>query len=292
MTKTVLLALILSGVTGALAGYLGSLMLTKRMALMGGALGHLTLPGIALALLYDFDVSLGALVFLGLGVSVIWYLEQKTHLHLEALTAVVFSTSLATAFLFLPRQEADIALLGDVSHVTVFMVLAIVTIATGIFLTARHIYSRTVLIGISPDLAASRGIDLRWHNTLYLLCVALTVALGVRIVGGVDDRRASRRTGLYGPKRELEPKAVCIFQHGCRWPGVGTRRSWLRRDRTAARAVDRYRQRAFVSRVGVRQGAVREGAVVRVLGRRSARATAFRVTSPKSLHSLHDHAGH
>jgi zinc transport system permease protein len=185
MTKTVLLALILSGVTGALAGYLGSLMLTKRMALMGGALGHLTLPGVALALLYDFDVSLGALVFLGLGVSVIWYLEQKTHLHLEALTAVVFSTSLATAFLFLPRQEADIALLGDVSHVTIFTVLATVTIATGIFLTVRHIYSLTVLIGISPDLAASRGIDLRWHNTLYLLCVALTVALGVRIVGGL-----------------------------------------------------------------------------------------------------------
>jgi zinc transport system permease protein len=35
-------------------------MLTKRMALMGVALSHLTLPGVALALLYDFDVSLGA----------------------------------------------------------------------------------------------------------------------------------------------------------------------------------------------------------------------------------------
>jgi ABC-type Mn2+/Zn2+ transport system permease subunit len=42
---------------GGAAGYLGSLMLSKRMALVAGPLGHLTLPGIALALLYDFNVS-------------------------------------------------------------------------------------------------------------------------------------------------------------------------------------------------------------------------------------------
>lgn len=43
----------------------------------------------------------------------------------------------------------------------------------------------TVLIGISPDLAAARGIDPRWHDAVYLICIALTVALGVRIVGGL-----------------------------------------------------------------------------------------------------------
>lgn len=185
MTVGILFALILSGVTGAVAGYLGSLMLTGRTALMGGALGHLTLPGIALALLYDFDVSLGALLFLGLGVWLIWYLEQKTQLHLEALTAVVFSTSLATAFLFLPENQAEIALLGDVSRVTVVTVAITVAVAAGLFLTIRHLYSSAVLIGISPDLAATRGIDLRRQNLVYLICVAMTVALGVRVVGGL-----------------------------------------------------------------------------------------------------------
>ena len=88
--EKILLALILAGTIGAIAGYLGSLMLSKRMALMGGALGHLILPGVALALLYDFDVSIGAALFLAFGVLIIWLLEQKTRLHLEALTAVVF----------------------------------------------------------------------------------------------------------------------------------------------------------------------------------------------------------
>jgi ABC-type Mn2+/Zn2+ transport system permease subunit len=185
MLSQIFLALILSGAIGAIAGYLGSLMLTKRMALMGGALGHLTLPGVALALLYDFDVSLGAVLFLAFGVSIIWFLEQKTRLHLEALTAVVFSTSLATAFLFLPEEKTDIALLGDISRLSPVAVFISVMISLGLFWAIKSIYAELVLAGISPDLAQTTGADLKRNNTIYLICIAITVALGVRIVGGL-----------------------------------------------------------------------------------------------------------
>jgi len=185
MTTKILLALIMSGTIGAIAGYLGSLMLSKRMALMGGALGHLTLPGVALALLYDFDVSVGATLFLAFGVLLIWLLEQKTRLHLEALTAVVFSASLATAFLFLPKEEIDIALLGDVSQITPVTVLITVIISLLLFFTVKKIYSSMVLASISSDLAQTSGVNLKLNNALYLICIAVTVALGVRIVGGL-----------------------------------------------------------------------------------------------------------
>ena len=185
MTTKILLALILSGTIGAIAGYLGSLMLSKRMALMGGALGHLTLPGVALALLYDFDVSIGATLFLVFGVLIIWLLEQKTRLHLEALTAVVFSASLATAFLFLPKEEIDIALLGDVSQISSMTVLVTVIISLLLFFTVKKIYSSMVLTSISSDLAQTSGVNLKLNNALYLICIAVTVALGVRIVGGL-----------------------------------------------------------------------------------------------------------
>jgi ABC-type Mn2+/Zn2+ transport system permease subunit len=185
MLGQIFLALILGGAIGAVGGYLGSLMLTKRMALMGGALGHMTLPGVALALLYDFDVSLGAVLFLTFGVSIIWILEQKTRLHLEALTAVVFSASLATAFLFLPKEETDIALLGDISQISPIAVFITVIICLGLFWAIKSIYADLVLAGISPDLAQITGADLKRNNTIYLICIAITVALGVRIVGGL-----------------------------------------------------------------------------------------------------------
>lgn len=138
ISTEIVLALFLSGTIGAIAGYLGSLMLSKRMALMGGALGHLTLPGVALALLYDFDISLGATLFLAFGVLIIWFLEQKTQLHLEALTAVVFSASLATSFLFLPKEDIDIALLGDVSQISSTTVLVTFIISMVLFFTVKR----------------------------------------------------------------------------------------------------------------------------------------------------------
>ena len=91
----------MSAVIGGVAGYLGSLMLSKRMALVGGPLGHLSLPGIALALSYSFDVSIGAFLFIVLGIMFIWLIEMRTQLPMEAITATVFASGVAISFLFL-----------------------------------------------------------------------------------------------------------------------------------------------------------------------------------------------
>ena len=180
-----ILALILSMFVGGVAGYLGTLMLTKRMSLVGGPLGHLTLPGIALALVYGFDVSLGALAFLLVGIALIWLFEKKTRLPLEALTAVVFSSSLAVAFLFLPEDETVEALIGNISQITPAVVIITVLVSLIIFLVTRLIYRKMIFVSVSEDLAKSRGINVQRYNLIYLFCIAAVVALSVRIVGGL-----------------------------------------------------------------------------------------------------------
>ena len=42
-----------------------------------------------------------------------------------------------------------------------------------------------ILIRISKDLAKSQGIRIKFLNFIYLTCVGIVVALGVRIVGGL-----------------------------------------------------------------------------------------------------------
>lgn len=115
----------------------------------------------------------------------IWWLEQKTRLHLEALTAVIFSSSLAIAFLFLPKEEVDIALLGDLSQISSAIVLITLIISLLLFITVKKIYFSMVLASISNDLAQVNGVNLKLNNALYLVCIAVTVALGVRVVGGL-----------------------------------------------------------------------------------------------------------
>lgn len=170
---------------GGAAGYLGSLMLGRRMALVAGPLGHLTLPGVALALVLGFDVSLGAFPFVILGVGLIWLLEQRTRLPMEALTALVFATGVAIAFLVLPIQQAEAALVGDIARTTVTDAWVTAGLCAALVLVIRWRYRALVLVNVSEDLAASAGVRVARHNLLYLLLIAVVVALGVKVVGSL-----------------------------------------------------------------------------------------------------------
>jgi zinc transport system permease protein len=167
------------------AGYLGSLMLSRRMALVAGPLGHLTLPGIALALLGGFDVSLGAFPFVILGVFLIWLLEMRTKLPMEALTALVFASGVAITFLFLPINQAEAALVGDISKAGGVDTAVSVAVCIAVMIAVQRAYPKLVLGNISEELAAAEGIDARRYNLLYLFLIAVIVALGVKMVGGL-----------------------------------------------------------------------------------------------------------
>jgi len=170
---------------GGAAGYLGSLMLSRRMALVAGPLGHLTLPGVALAMLWGFDVSIGAFPFVVLGIVLIWAFEIRTKLPMEALTAIVFSSSVAAAFLFLPVEQAESALVGDITQAGPADTVASVALSLFIVVAAYKAYPQLALINISEELAVAEGVKVRRINLLYLLLIALIVALGVKVVGGL-----------------------------------------------------------------------------------------------------------
>lgn len=170
---------------GGAAGYLGSLMVSKKMGLIAGPLGHLTLPGIALALLYNFDVSLGALPFVAFGAILIWFLEIRTRLPAESLTAVVFATGVAAAFLILPSEELETALIGDITQIGFWGTITSLILSLAVFSILRKIYSKIIFSTISEDLAKVEGIDVRKYNFIYLSCIAVIVALGVKMVGGL-----------------------------------------------------------------------------------------------------------
>jgi zinc transport system permease protein len=180
-----LMSLIAGIFVGGFAGYLGTLMLSKKMALVAGPLGHLTLPGIALALIYGFDVSLGAFPFVILGTILIWLFEMRTKLPMEALTAVVFASGVAVAFLFLPIEQAETALIGDITKVGFWDTFSVIFLCLFFFLIIKKNYHKIILINISEDLAKSEGMEIKKYNLLYLGAIAVIVALGVKMVGGL-----------------------------------------------------------------------------------------------------------
>ena len=168
---------------GGVAGYVGSLMATKKMSLVGDVLSHIALPGIGLGLLYGINISLGALASLILGIMLIWILSLKTELSMESLVGVVFVLSLAVGFLITPQEELLDALFGNISAVAMSDAVVAVFISIVVFIAARMIYSKMMLAYVSEDLALASGVKINKYNLIYLFLIAAVVAFGIKVGG-------------------------------------------------------------------------------------------------------------
>jgi ABC-type Mn2+/Zn2+ transport system permease subunit len=183
MTTLPLSAIALSASMAVAAGLLGCFALMRRMTLAADALSHVALPGIGLALLLRVHPLAGALAALGAGALLIWTLEQRTHVGMEAVIGVVFSTALAVGALLTTGEELMDALFGAPRALTTWELGAGLVGAgavIGFVLAARD---RLIVTLVSPDLALTAGINVKRLNLLYLLAFALTVALGLRYLG-------------------------------------------------------------------------------------------------------------
>src|SRR5579863_2216846 len=97
---------------GVASGSVGPFILLRRMALVGDALSHVALPGIALALIYHFDPFYGVIVFL-IGVAfLVFWLEGRSRVPPDAIVGLLFTASLAIGILMLPNQDVIESLFG------------------------------------------------------------------------------------------------------------------------------------------------------------------------------------
>lgn len=168
---------------GLTSGYLGSLMVLRRMSLVGDALSHVALPGLALGILFNFSPFIGAFVALTAAIVLIWMIERKSHLPTETLVGIFFTLSLAIGLLITPEPELLEALFGDIVKTSAFEAILAGAFSIAAFLIAQHIYQKLILGTISEDLAKSVGVDTKKADFIFLLLVALVVALGIKIVG-------------------------------------------------------------------------------------------------------------
>jgi len=183
--ENILLPMIVAAFVAASASLLGSFAILKRMALVGDALSHVALPGMALALLFRFNPFIGAVAFLFVTVVGIWIVEYRSSLSLDTIVGVFFTASLAAGALVMPEHELIEALFGNITELTLSE--SVFSIALSVFLIGLilSIYKKLALNMVSEEIAQSIGIRNRMLEFVYLLSFALAVALGIRFVGAL-----------------------------------------------------------------------------------------------------------
>ncbi|NCU43894.1 metal ABC transporter permease [Candidatus Saccharibacteria bacterium] len=184
-TEQLLLTLISGTLIGGVAGYAGSLMLSRKMSATAGPLAHLAFPGVALAIILGINISFGVFPFIVLAALLIWALEIKTSLPAENLAAIVFASGVGVSLLFLPIDQAEEALVGSIGRISLPETIFILSMAAFLFIVLSKLYNKIMMINVNEHIATIEGINVKIYNLIYFLCVGLVVALGVYLVGGL-----------------------------------------------------------------------------------------------------------
>jgi zinc transport system permease protein len=167
---------------GIASGSIGPFILLRRMALVGDALSHVALPGIALAIIYRLDPFYGVIVFLIGAAFLVFWLEGRSRVPPDAIVGLLFTASLAIGIIMLPNSDVVESLFGAfpvLSRVQLFAILAAAAILAGLcFVLAK----RFLFLIVSPDLARVHGLG-RGYDLALLLIFAMIVALGIKLVG-------------------------------------------------------------------------------------------------------------
>jgi zinc transport system permease protein len=174
--------------SGALGGLLGSFAVLRQLSFFSDALGHSALLGITLGILLGIDPTLVLIPFAVLFALMTNQLVRRSRLPADALLNIVYSSSLAIAVVALSvlhiyKGGIQQLLFGDILGVTVvdLALIAALLVTTATYLTlTRH---DQVLLTLDEPLALSRGVPVSLHRLLFLVLLAVVVAISIKAVG-------------------------------------------------------------------------------------------------------------
>ena len=100
-------ALITAIMVGIMSGLIGSFIILRGMSLMGDAISHAVLPGVAVAYMLGVNVMIGASVFGIIAALLIGFVAANSKIKTDTSIGVVFSAFYALGFILISMAERN-----------------------------------------------------------------------------------------------------------------------------------------------------------------------------------------
>lgn len=184
---------------GATCGLLGGFMVVRRMALVGDALSHAVLPGVAVGFLWNMSrdpvaIFVGATLAGLIGTAFVSAITRTTRLKEDAALGLVLASFFALGLCLLSMiQRVPSAKSAGLSHflfgqaATIgpadLWVMAVVAAAVGIFVFA--LYKELVAVSFDAAFARSQGLPAAAVHHVFMFLLAAAVVIALQAVGVV-----------------------------------------------------------------------------------------------------------
>jgi len=172
---------------GATCAFLSSYLMLKGWSLMGDALGHAIVPGVALAYLLSLPYSLGAFFAGILAAFSMMIVKQKTKLREDAVIGLIYTTFFAIGLLLVSINPTAINLqaiiLGNILSISDYDVQQVVIIS-GICLIALGFKWRDmVAVFFDESHAQSIGLPVNALKIMFFTLLSAATVAALQTVG-------------------------------------------------------------------------------------------------------------
>lgn len=183
--KNALLAVLL---ITPLFGLVGTMIVNNKMSFFSDALGHSALTGIAIGVLMGIDNYLismmGFALLFALCISAV--MDSGTS-SADTIIGVFSSTGLALGIVLLSASGGFAKysgyLIGDILTVQPAEIAMLAVILAAVVIIWYLFFNKLMLTSINADLAASKGINTRLTEKLFVVIVAVIVTVSIKWVG-------------------------------------------------------------------------------------------------------------
>lgn len=183
------LALLSALLVGLAAPAVGVFLVQRRLALMGDGLGHVALTGVALGFLLGTAPVLTAVLVATLGAVVVELVRQQGRTSGDVALALMFYGGIAGGVLLISLSDggsnANLLsyLFGSLTAVSPSDAMVIAVLAGGLLLALALVGRQLFAVCHDEEHARVMGLPVRALNLLLAVMAALTVTVGMRVVG-------------------------------------------------------------------------------------------------------------
>ncbi|MFZ6065136.1 metal ABC transporter permease [Staphylococcus saprophyticus] len=180
-------ALIISIVVGIVCGTVGCLIVLRGLSLMGDAMSHAVLPGVALSFLFGIPMFIGALITGMIASIFIGFITKNSKTKPDAAIGISFTAFLATGVILISLINST----TDLYHILFGNLLAVTqstfwsTIIVGIIVMVLIIifYRPLMVSTFDPVFSRMSGLNTTVFHYFVMLLLSLVTVASIQTVG-------------------------------------------------------------------------------------------------------------
>ena len=183
-------AIIASILVGIICGVTGCFIILRGMALLGEAISHAVLPGVAIAYILGFNFFIGAIftgVFTALGIG---YITKNSKIKDDSAIGIMFTAAFALGIVLITAQSGtDVhlwhILFGNVLAVSTNDLIITIIIGFIVLISIFLFYKELVLSTFDLTMAKAIGLPTKLIHYSLMFVLSLVTVASLKIVGVV-----------------------------------------------------------------------------------------------------------